>query len=147
MFHECSTSVLKPHRSFGGIPCPQPVLLFSATNCRKLKAILITLLDVVFIRYKTDLMFKKKKLVPGKSRSDGDMTEKLAAVIKSLWSGSYSSEVSSEFKSTVDKYAVQYRGGSQHDAQEFLLWLLDKVHEDLNVAKKKRYKHVKVRDG
>ncbi|KAL8174933.1 UNVERIFIED_CONTAM: Ubiquitin carboxyl-terminal hydrolase 31 [Gekko kuhli] len=27
---------------------------------------------------------------------------------------------------------MQYRGSSQHDAQEFLLWLLDRVHEDLN---------------
>jgi ubiquitin carboxyl-terminal hydrolase 31 len=28
----------------------------------------------------------------------------------------------------------------QHDAQEFLLWLLDRVHEDLNMATKRRYK-------
>jgi len=28
----------------------------------------------------------------------------------------------------VDKYGSQYKGGSQHDAQEFLLWLLDKVN-------------------
>ncbi|XP_009702897.1 PREDICTED: ubiquitin carboxyl-terminal hydrolase 31 [Cariama cristata] len=27
---------------------------------------------------------------------------------------------------------MQYRGNAQHDAQEFLLWLLDRVHEDLN---------------
>jgi hypothetical protein len=31
---------------------------------------------------------------------------------------------------------LQYRGNSQHDAQEFLLWLLDRVHEDLNHAVK-----------
>nr|XP_009484985.1 PREDICTED: ubiquitin carboxyl-terminal hydrolase 31 [Pelecanus crispus] len=29
---------------------------------------------------------------------------------------------------------MQYRGNAQHDAQEFLLWLLDRVHEDLNNA-------------
>jgi ubiquitin C-terminal hydrolase len=40
----------------------------------------------------------------------------------------------------VDKYGSQYKGGSQHDAQEFLLWLLDKVHEELNMATKKKYK-------
>jgi ubiquitin C-terminal hydrolase len=90
-------------------------------------------------------MLKKKKTGPGKGRaSDGEMTEKLAGLIRSLWSGSYAPELSSDFKSTVDKFAAQYRGSSQHDAQEFLLWLLDKVHEDLNVAKKRRYKHVKV---
>nr|XP_020660485.1 ubiquitin carboxyl-terminal hydrolase 31 [Pogona vitticeps] len=35
-------------------------------------------------------------------------------------------------ESIVSKNAMQYRGSSQHDAQEFLLWLLDRVHEDLN---------------
>ncbi|EPY74532.1 ubiquitin carboxyl-terminal hydrolase 31-like protein [Camelus ferus] len=38
--------------------------------------------------------------------------------------------------SIVSKNALQYRGNSQHDAQEFLLWLLDRVHEDLNHAVK-----------
>lgn len=36
----------------------------------------------------------------------------------------------------MSKNALQYRGNSQHDAQEFLLWLLDRVHEDLNHAVK-----------
>ena len=32
-------------------------------------------------------------------------------------------------------------GGSQHDAQEFLLWLLDRVHEDLNMASRRLKRH------
>lgn len=40
----------------------------------------------------------------------------------------------------MEKHASQYKGGSQHDAQEFLLWLLDQVHEDLNTATKRKYK-------
>ena len=32
---------------------------------------------------------------------------------------------------TVMKHGEQYRGYMQHDAQEFLLWMLDNVHEDL----------------
>lgn len=27
---------------------------------------------------------------------------------------------------------MQFKGNAQHDAQEFLLWLLDRVHEDIN---------------
>ena len=66
-------------------------------------------------------------------------------MLKSLWSSQYNSQISSDFKSIVGKYGVQYRGYSQHDAQEFLLWLLDKVHEDLNRATKRKYKANKVR--
>ena len=35
------------------------------------------------------------------------------------------------------------KGGSQHDAQEFLLWLLDRVHEDLNMASRRLKRHRK----
>lgn len=35
-------------------------------------------------------------------------------------------------QSIVAKYGSQFRGNSQHDALEFLLWLLDRVHEDAN---------------
>lgn len=48
------------------------------------------------------------------------------------------------FQAVVDRYGSQFRSSTQHDAQEFLLWLLDKVHEDLNTATKKKYKTIKV---
>ena len=34
-------------------------------------------------------------------------------------------------QNAVSKYGSQFQGNSQHDALEFLLWLLDRVHEDL----------------
>jgi ubiquitin carboxyl-terminal hydrolase 31 len=43
----------------------------------------------------------------------------------------------------VERYGSQFRSSTQHDAQEFLFWLLDKVHEDLNTATKRRYKAIK----
>lgn len=52
----------------------------------------------------------------------------------------YDPEISIRFKSLVEKHASQFKGNNQHDAQEFLLWLLDRVHEDLNVATKRRYR-------
>lgn len=36
------------------------------------------------------------------------------------------------WQNVVSRSALQFKGNSQHDAQEFLLWLLDRVHEDLN---------------
>lgn len=38
------------------------------------------------------------------------------------------------FQNAVSKNAMQFKGNAQHDAQEFLLWLLDRVHEDINTV-------------
>eukprot|EP00066_Takifugu_rubripes_P021405 XP_011610671.1 PREDICTED: ubiquitin carboxyl-terminal hydrolase 43 isoform X2 [Takifugu rubripes] len=62
----------------------------------------------------------------------GEVTEHLASLVRALWTLEYTPQLSVEFKSTVAKYASQFRGNSQHDALEFLLWLLDRVHEDVN---------------
>ncbi|XP_060696715.1 ubiquitin carboxyl-terminal hydrolase 31 isoform X2 [Hemiscyllium ocellatum] len=62
----------------------------------------------------------------------GEVTEQLASLVRALWTAEYTPQLSREFKNVVSKNAFQYRGNSQHDAQEFLLWLLDRVHEDLN---------------
>lgn len=35
------------------------------------------------------------------------------------------------FQNAVSRYGSQFQGHSQHDALEFLLWLLDRVHKDL----------------
>jgi ubiquitin carboxyl-terminal hydrolase 31 len=73
----------------------------------------------------------------------GELTEQLAEILKAIWTCDYNSEQTSNFKNICSKYCSQYRGNLQHDAQEFLLWLLDKIHSDLNVAKKKKYKNIK----
>ena len=98
----------------------------------------------VMDQYKQDLKLRKGQTKKFGTR--GEVTEKLALLLKSLWSSQYNSQISSDFKTIVGKHGVQYRGYSQHDAQEFLLWLLDKVHEDLNRATKRKYKANKVRE-
>ncbi|XP_063573711.1 ubiquitin carboxyl-terminal hydrolase 31-like isoform X4 [Pongo abelii] len=68
----------------------------------------------------------------GGAQGQGEVTEQLAHLVRALWTLEYTSQHSRDFKTIVSKNALQYRGNSQHDAQEFLLWLLDRVHEDLN---------------
>uniref|UniRef100_A0A8C6MAN3 Ubiquitin carboxyl-terminal hydrolase n=1 Tax=Nothobranchius furzeri TaxID=105023 RepID=A0A8C6MAN3_NOTFU len=68
----------------------------------------------------------------GLEHSGGEVTEQLASLIRALWTLEYTPQLSVEFKSMVAKYGSQFRGNSQHDALEFLLWLLDRVHEDVN---------------
>lgn len=43
------------------------------------------------------------------------------------------------FKETLCKFAPQFEGNQQHDAQELLNFILDGLHEDLNRVKKKPY--------
>ncbi|XP_065747996.1 ubiquitin carboxyl-terminal hydrolase 31 isoform X2 [Phocoena phocoena] len=69
------------------------------------------------------------------AQGQGEVTEQLAHLVRALWTLEYTPQHSRDFKSIVSKNALQYRGNSQHDAQEFLLWLLDRVHEDLNHVK------------
>jgi ubiquitin carboxyl-terminal hydrolase 31 len=74
----------------------------------------------------------------------GELTEQLAQVLKALWTCKDASECSTSFKDVVERYGSQFKSSNtQHDAQEFLFWLLDKVHEDLNTASKRKYKNVK----
>jgi len=59
------------------------------------------------------------------------MTRQFVTLVESLWTGSYRAEISSTFKETAGDIAEQYSGTTQNDAQEFLLWLLDKINEEL----------------
>ncbi|KAM9745609.1 ubiquitin carboxyl-terminal hydrolase 43 [Menidia menidia] len=64
----------------------------------------------------------------------GEVTEHLASLVRALWTLEYTPQLSVDFKTVVSKYGSQFRGNSQHDALEFLLWLLDRVHEDVILA-------------
>lgn len=96
----------------------------------------------VLDQYKADLK-RRNKINAKKFGTKGELTEQLALVLKSLWTCKDAPEYSSSFKAVVDRYGSQFRSSTQHDAQEFLFWLLDKVHEDLNTASKRKYKTIK----
>ncbi|NXN86067.1 UBP43 hydrolase, partial [Bombycilla garrulus] len=55
-------------------------------------------------------------------------------LVRALWTRDYTPQLSAEFKNIVSKHSSQFRGNAQHDALEFLLWLLDRMHEDLGAA-------------
>ncbi|XP_018580351.1 ubiquitin carboxyl-terminal hydrolase 31 isoform X2 [Anoplophora glabripennis] len=96
----------------------------------------------VLDRYKVDLS-RRNKLNSKKFGTRGEVTEQLALLLKALWACQYNPEMSTAFKQVVERHGTQYKGTQQHDALEFLQWLLDKVHEDLNTASKKKFKSIK----
>ncbi|KAK2820285.1 hypothetical protein Q5P01_023244 [Channa striata] len=75
------------------------------------------------------VLVQKKGIPPPET---GEVTEQLSGLVRALWTFEYTPQHSRDFKNVVSKSALHFRGNSQHDAQEFLLWLLDRVHEDLN---------------
>lgn len=98
----------------------------------------------VLDQYKVDLS-RRNKLNSKKFGTRGEVTEQLALLLKALWACQYHPDLSTSFKAIVERHGNQFKGTQQQDAQEFLQWLLDKVHEDLNTASKKKYKPIKVR--
>ena len=93
--------------------------------------------------YKIDLK-KRNRLSSKITGSRGELTESFVDLLRSLWHCKYHPDYSFKFKQLVAKHGAQYEGNDQHDAQEFLLWLLDKVHEDLNISERKKSKKPKV---
>ncbi|KAF4092667.1 hypothetical protein AMELA_G00023770 [Ameiurus melas] len=84
--------------------------------------------------YKMDIGENTMKKVRSEDAqlAPGEVTGQLAALVRALWTLEYTPQLSVEFKTIVSKYGSQFRGNSQHDALEFLLWLLDRIHEDVN---------------
>ncbi|KAI8850821.1 hypothetical protein BC829DRAFT_142832 [Chytridium lagenaria] len=53
-----------------------------------------------------------------------------------MWNGQETVVIPSEFKDKIGSFNSQFRGTEQHDSQEFLAFILDAIHEDMNVAYK-----------
>jgi ubiquitin carboxyl-terminal hydrolase 4/11/15 len=56
-----------------------------------------------------------------------------------MWKSNNSSLAPWKIRRTISAYAPQFVGYQQHDAQELLGFMLDRIHEDLNQVKKKPY--------
>ena len=60
------------------------------------------------------------------------MAREYAKLIKDLWKGTARAVAPQDFKYALSQFAPQFEGMQQHDSQEFLSFLLDGLHEDLN---------------
>lgn len=63
----------------------------------------------------------------------GALIKAFVNLLKSLWGSSSESYVSpNAFKTQIQKFAPRFMGYSQQDSQEFLRYLLEGIHEDVN---------------
>ncbi|KAM9801399.1 ubiquitin carboxyl-terminal hydrolase 2a isoform 1-T1 [Neosynchiropus ocellatus] len=67
------------------------------------------------------------------TRTNTALMEEFAKLIQTMWTSSSSDAVSpSEFKTQIQRYAPRFVGYNQQDAQEFLRFLLDGLHNEIN---------------
>lgn len=74
----------------------------------------------------------------GGNTSKGAIISAYANLMTMLWTTSESSVSPNDFKSRISKFAPRFVGYNQQDAQEFLIYLLEGLHEDLNRCDKKK---------
>uniref|UniRef100_A0A8C0HQZ3 Ubiquitin carboxyl-terminal hydrolase 19 n=1 Tax=Buteo japonicus TaxID=224669 RepID=A0A8C0HQZ3_9AVES len=70
-----------------------------------------------------------------------------AMLLRALWKGTHHAFQPSKLKAVVASKASQFTGYAQHDAQEFMAFLLDGLHEDLNRIQNKPYTETVDSDG
>ena len=93
----------------------------------------------ILTEYFLEDKYKKFINVNNPIGSQGKLVESYAELIKHLWYGQKSSIEPYSFKETIGNIRTMFRGYQQQDTQEFLSFLLDGLHEDLNKVLKKPY--------
>merc|ERR1719204_1540935 len=64
--------------------------------------------------------------------SGGKLSAAMSSLMKDIWSGGYRVIAPRQLKKCIGHFAPQFSGYGQQDSQEFLGYLLDGLHEDLN---------------
>ena len=69
--------------------------------------------------------------------SKGKIAHSYKKLLKQIWKGEEEYIYPNKFHDVFIQYERQFSGFGQHDSNEFLIFLLDKLHEDLNRISKK----------
>jgi ubiquitin C-terminal hydrolase len=71
------------------------------------------------------------------------VTKSFVQIFQALWNNSSNttSKLLYDFKSIIGNLNRQYVGNDQNDAQEFLLFLINTIHDELNLVGNSRCRH------
>lgn len=69
----------------------------------------------------------------------GKLLEEFSDLLRVLWSAKTGEKSPTRFRTQLGKINSQFAGADQQDAQEFLNYILDMLHEDSNKVRKKPY--------
>ncbi|RSH85154.1 ubiquitin-specific protease doa4 [Saitozyma podzolica] len=90
-----------------------------------------------FTSYFLDGSYKKSINLYNPLGTKGNLANAFAELLKALWKEDYTFLSPVTFRKNILGFAPQFSGTDQHDSQEFLSFVLDGLHEDLNRIKHK----------
>lgn len=85
-----------------------------------------------YARSSSDGTYKRDVNLNNHLGTKGALANAVAELIRAMWAQNYTFLSPVTFRDNICRFAPQFRGSDQHDAQEFLGFLLDGLHEDLN---------------
>ncbi|KAG0169485.1 ubiquitin-specific protease doa4 [Apophysomyces sp. BC1015] len=88
-------------------------------------------------RYFISGMFKQHINKNNPLGTGGVLAEGFADLLRVMWSANYSSISPVAFREALVRFAPHFSGTEQQDSQEFLTFLLDGLHEDVNLVVKR----------
>ena len=92
---------------------------------------------VVLARYMLDGTFKRAVNVHNPLGTRGALAEAFAQLLRALWSQQYAALAPHAFREQIARFAPAFASSDQQDSQEFLTFLLDGLHEDLNLVQQR----------
>ncbi|KAJ3165579.1 ubiquitin-specific protease doa4 [Geranomyces variabilis] len=91
---------------------------------------------VPLARYFSDGSYRRHINRKNPLGTHGEVADAFADLVKQMWTGQESNVITpTSFKKIIGAHHPSFRGNEQQDSQEFLAFLLDSLHEDLNVAR------------
>jgi len=87
---------------------------------------------VPFARFFTDGRWKSAVNMVNPLGTKGNLVYAFSSILHDLWHGEMPYISPFQFRRSICMHAAQFGGSEQHDSQEFLSFLLDGLHEDLN---------------
>ena len=97
------------------------------------------LIDRILIKPFLDGKYKEELNPRNPLSHNGDVAKVYAGLLREIYVNGSSSISPRQFKQTIGRYGPSFSGYSQQDSQEFLLFLLDGLQEDLNRIHSKPY--------